>query len=194
MNSQSALCRLWQLDCFWNWDTTLPLLSSFGFCQVMAYHNVISCHTTMSSCHIMICSNFVPSSSIPTSTSMAPSCPCVPISIYLFSVVRSIFFPFCLSSANITISLPELSKADDSQNLPRFCQICSIQSSISQYMSSWISSYYIVISPWWKPLNFPDFFFLLLPVNSTLLSSVLWEFSVIISPYSALLAIRSCTA
>lgn len=159
----------------------------------MAYHNVISCHTTMSSCHIVICWSFLPSSSIPTSTSMAPSCPWLPISIYLLSIVRSIFFPLCLSCDNI-ISVLYLSEADDSQNPPFFCQFCSIQSSISQYLSSWISSYYLVISPWWKPLNFLDFFFQLFTVNSTLLSSVLWDLSVIISPYSALLAMFLCTA
>lgn len=152
----------------------------------MVNHIVISCHTALPSCPILISSSFLPNSSIPTSTSMAPSCPCVPVSIYLMSVGRFLS-PFCLF-------LLELSKADDSQNLPCFCQFCSTQSSISQYMSTWISSYYLVISPWWKPLNFLLFFFLLCAVNAALLSSVLWEFPVIVSPYSAWLTMCPCTA
>lgn len=153
----------------------------------MAYHIVISCHAALPLCPTLISSSFLPNASIPTATSMAPSGPCVPVSIYLISVLRFFFSPFCLF-------LLELSKADDSQNLPCFCQFCSTQSSISQYMSTWISSYYLVISPWWKPLNFLVFFFSLFTVNSTLLSSVLWEFSVIVPPYTAWLTMCPCTA
>lgn len=147
----------------------------------MAYHIVISCHAAVPSCPILICSSFLPNSSIPTSTSMAPSCPCVPV--FIWCQLRDFFPLFC-------VFLLELSKADDSQNLPCFCQFCSTQSSISQYMSTRISSYYLVISPWWKHLNF--LVFLLFAVNSTLLSSVLWEFSV--SPYPTWLTMCPCTA
>lgn len=121
---------------------------------------------------------------------------CVPVfllSIYLLSVVRSVFF-FNPATPLVTSSSPYmLSKADDSENVPCFCQFCSIQSSITQYMSFLISSYYLVISPWRKPLNFLNFFFLLFTVNSTILPSVLWELCVTLSPYSALLAMVSCT-
>lgn len=159
----------------------------------MAYHNVISCHTTKSSCRIMICSSFLPSSSIPISASMSPSCPCIPVK-YLSAFSCEIYFFFYPAPPLVTSSSPYmLSKADDSENVPCFCQFCSIQSSVTQYMSFWISSYYLVISPWWKPLNFLNFFFLLCTVNSTILPSVIWEFCVILSPYSALLVMVSCT-
>lgn len=151
----------------------------------MAYHIVISCHTSLPSCPYPDLFKF-PSKFLHSNSHFNGSFMSLYSCKYLSDDSCEIFFPsFCLF-------LLELSKADYSQNLPCFCQFCSTQYSISQYMSTWISSYYLVISPWWKPLNF--LVFLLFAVNSTLLSSVLWEFSVIVSPYPAWLTMCPCTA
>lgn len=152
-------------------------LSSHGisYCHIMSYCPTILPYSDL----FKFPSKFL-YSNIYFNSSFVSLCSCK----YLSDASCEIFFfPFCLF-------LLELSKADDSQNLPCFCQFCSTQSSISQYMSTWISSYYLVFSPWWKHLKF--LVFLLFPVNSTLLSSVLWEFSV--SPYPAWLTMCPCTA
>lgn len=104
---------------------------AISYCNIMSYHNVIMSYHDL----FKFPSKFI-YSNIYFNGSFMSLCSCKYLSASLCEIYLFFFFPFCLSSGNIIISLLQLSKADDSQNLPRFCQFSSIQSSISQYMSS----------------------------------------------------------